>query len=684
MLPYTLNPMMISILTSPKMHCKHPIQFFALGLILSGGLLLGGCAATQTPLPTDTGNTPAENNTAKTSALGSDGDILSGENPMRVAPADPWKLVEQATGQAPEVADKLLLEAAELFLDQQLYSTAYSMLEEIDSQRLSDEQQFTYSLLQARYAMLSGDIPRATKMTAQLSNRRTMAPENYIRLLELNIAIAAQQLNFRRTVLMRLKLDTLLSDGARVNNQRRILSTLERESRLFESDQIETLDSSLPGWIALADISRTQGLNESMLFSWQQQFPGHPAQIFSLSARAGNGAISHQQIALLLPLTSRLGQAAEAFKAGFDTAIEKSGARTNYQIYDIGAESALTGFYYQSAINDGADFVIGPLGRGGVQSLLGYLQETSVPDVSTMVLGDLDSSSNAIPNLWGLSLSPEQDAAAVAERAIAQGFRSALIMEKSNPWGQRLGQAFVREFEFRGGVVSGRQTFESGQADHTAEVKKLLNISSSEKRHKRLQSVLGQKLKFSVRRRNDVDFIFLAGNAQDARYIIPLAKFYRAHDLPVFATSSVFNGKFNKLRDEDLKDLQFTDLPWLLDGQLKLQAGDAARLKALADAKVAPGEPQQENVITRSDIRQNNPGNTGTAAALPYSSATLNRLYALGISAYQAIPQLSYLQADNWYRFDTDTLSLTMDSSRNLRHRVAWGKYGANGISIKQ
>jgi len=683
MLPYTLNPMMISILTSPKMHCKHPIKLFTLGLALVSALLLGGCASTQTRLPADTGTTPAQDDAAKTSALNSEGDILSGENPMRVAPADPWKLVEQAAGESPEIADKLLLEAVELFLDQQLYSTAFTMLEEIDSQGLSDDQQFTYSLLQARYAMLSGDIPRATQMTTQLSSRRSMTPENYIRLLELNIAIAAQQLNFRRTVLMRLKLDALLSDGARINNQRRILSTLERESRLFESYQIDTLNPNLPGWIALANISRTQGLNESTLFSWQQQFSDHPAQIFSLSARAGNGVISRQQIALLLPLTSRLGQAAEAFKSGFDAAIASSGDQNNYQIYDTGTEPALTGFYYQSAINDGADFVIGPLGRGGVQSLLVYLEETSVPGVSTLVLGDLDSSSNAIPNLWGLSLSPEQDAAAIAERTISQGFRSALIMEKNNPWGQRLGEAFIREFEFRGGVVTGRQKFEPGQADHTAGVKRLLNISSSEKRHKRLQTVLGQKLKFSVRRRTDVDFIFLAGNAQDARYIIPLAKFYPAHDLPVFATSSVFNGKFNKLRDEDLKGLQFTDLPWLLDGQLKLQAEEAARLKALADATAAPSAAQTENVIIQPDTGSIADTTQSKPTSLRYSSATLNRLYALGNAAYQAIPQLGYLQADNWYRFDTDTLSLTMDSSRNLRHRVAWGKYGANGISVK-
>jgi outer membrane PBP1 activator LpoA protein len=68
--------------------------------------------------------------------------------------------------------------------------------------------------------------------------------------------------------------------------------------------------------------------------------------------------------------------------------------------------------------------------------------------------------------------------------------------------------------------------------------------------------------------------------------------------------------------------------------------------------------------------------------ALPYNSATLNRLYALGHTAFETIPQLSYLQSDEWYHFDTHTMSLNMDENRNLRHSVAWGEYTTDGITI--
>ena len=77
---------------------------------------------------------------------------------------------------------------------------------------------------------------------------------------------------------------------------------------------------------------------------------------------------------------------------------------------------------------------------------LSHLSSTSNPGVSTLLLGGLSSEDDSIPNLWGLSLSPEQDAAAIAERAISQGMRSAIVLQKNNEWGTRLGEAFALAF----------------------------------------------------------------------------------------------------------------------------------------------------------------------------------------------------------------------------------------------
>jgi len=676
------------------MHCKLPHQLI-LGLGLTGvTLFFTGCAPTQTQLPTESDATQSEQRQAKTHALNQEQSINSTENPISDEIQNPWQLVEMTRGKSPAESNALLLKACELFLDQQHYSTAYTMLEQIDLGWLDRDEKQYFSLIRARYALLTGDTSRATSLLSQIPRNNSISRENYVRLLQLEAAIAAQQLNYQRVVLKRIELDPLLFSQAQLANQQSILNTLTREPELFSANEAAMQNSTLQGWLALTVLIQQNRLNDSQLALWQQQYPQHPAQTTALMDSGVNASISSQQIALLLPTSSNLGRAAEAFKAGFDAAVVKDGRFDRSRAYDIGSETDLVGLYYQSAVNDGADFVIGPLGRAGAQALLAHLNSTSNPGVSTLLLGELSPEDSQVSNLWGLSLSPEQDAVAIAERAISQGMRSALVLQKDNGWGLRLARAFTLAFEAKGGTVVGFQAFQPDKADHSFEVKKLLDISSSEVRYKQLQNLLGTKLEFSERRRNDVDFIFLAGNTRDARRLIPLVKFYRAHDLPLYASSSAYNGRFDKLTDEDLTGLNFADLPWILNKQIEMQLREKSRLSAEKEAAEAkslaltqvqglaaplPDEPvEQEIVAVNSGILNEDP----LLQDLPYRSATLNRLFALGYAAYEAIPQLGYLQSDEWYQFDTQTMSLNMDEYRNLRHSIAWGKYIADGISI--
>ncbi len=674
---------------------KLPQQLF-FALCLAGlGQLLASCASTQTPLPAE--KTPEVTEPqAQTHALDQELSISAAENPIANEIQDPWQLVEMSVGKSTAESNVLLLSASELFLNQQHYSTAYTMLEEVDPSWLNpDEKQF-FALVRARYALLSGNTERALSLLEDIPRTNSINRENRTRLLQMDIAIAAQNLDFERAVLSRIELDPLLFGQAQLINQQRILNILTREIKLFSADQAAALSPELPGWLSLAELRRQDRLNDTEIAAWQQYYPQHPANISVLTTPQSATGVSSRQIALLLPITSKLGRAAQAFKAGFDAAILKDGHFDNSRVYDIGSEPDLVGLYYQGAINDGADFIIGPLGRAGATAMLEHLNTTSNPGVSTLLLGDLSSDDNHIANVWGLSLSPEQDAEAIAERAISQGMRNALVLQKNNDWGTRLSDAFTRAFEAKGGTVVDNQRFQPDSTDHSYEVKKLLNISRSEVRHKQLQNMLGEKLEFSVRRRDDVDFIFLAGNTRDARRAIPLAKFYRAHNLPVYATSSAFNGKFNKLTDEDLAGLNFSGLPWLLTQQIDMQLRDKTRIRAEKEAEeqtraralaLAQGlpDPFPDPKDEQKTLAEGNSTEIEEEPAfedLPYNSATLNRLYALGFAAFETIPQLSYLQSDEWYHFDTHTLSLNMDENRNLRHRVAWGKYIADGIRI--
>ncbi len=623
-------------------------------------MVFTACAPRQTPLPQDSSSTQQVDNTTievTTHPLDEEQTIESLGNPMLASITDPWQLVELSRDQPIAERNILLLRAIELFLDQQHLSTAFTLLDQFDTTTLGSEQRIQVNLLRARYALLSGNTDLADSILHEVINGGTMNQGNYKRLLELDIAIAEQQQNTKRAVTSRLNLDPLLDETPRIENQRLILSSLSSEPGLFSFYERNTADNILKGWLDLAALKQTQPFDQTQLDQWQERYPNHPAQITALGALISGGPIAggpitSNQIALLLPLTSRLGKAAQAFKAGFEAAIEANGHFDTSRVYDFGSEDDLVGFYYQSAVNEGADFVVGPLGRKSVQALLNYLNNPSGPYTSTMVLGELTPIQNNIPNVWGLALSPEQDAVAIAERAINLGLRQALVMEKNNAWGARVSAAFTAAFEERGGSVVGKQRFLPGQQDHSVEVKNLLNINASEIRHARLQDLVGRQLEFSVRRRDDVDFIFLAGNNKDARNILPLVKFYRGHTLPVYATATAAGRKFNKLADEDLKGMHFADLPWLLN--------------ALAPAAISQGTTS----------------NGLPARQLPYASPTLNRLYALGYAAFEVIPQLNQLQTDQYYQFQTPVMSLRMDETRNLQHEVGWGEYTADNIAV--
>jgi outer membrane PBP1 activator LpoA protein len=72
-------------------------------------------------------------------------------------------------------------------------------------------------------------------------------------------------------------------------------------------------------------------------------------------------------------------------------------------------------------------------------------------------------------------------------------------------------------------------------------------------------------IKFTPRRRQDADVLFLSANSVEARLINPQLHYYTPSSLPVYATSSIFSGQSNISLDADLNTINFCDTPWLLN-----------------------------------------------------------------------------------------------------------------------
>ena len=115
---------------------------------------------------------------------------------------------------------------------------------------------------------------------------------------------------------------------------------------------------------------------------WQLNYPQHPANNAIVPLYIQQKA-RPDTIALLLPMSSKYSEVANAIHDGFMTAHKISQSTGKVVVYDFGDEPQLASAYYKMAVEEGADFIVGPLGREAVNAMANN-PDTSVP---TLILG---------------------------------------------------------------------------------------------------------------------------------------------------------------------------------------------------------------------------------------------------------------------------------------------------------
>lgn len=337
---------------------------------------------------------------------------------------------------------------------------------------------------------------------------------------------------------------------------------------LAESTQVQpnTGDPVVDGWLALAPLAasgRGSADFRRELIAWRADYGEHPAAGALLAEMLGEQRLARgapSQVALLLPLSSGQREAAIAIRDGFLAAHlqSSSGRESTVRVYDtaqLGAREA-----YLSAQLEGADFIVGPLLRPNVEQIVE--QAGFVP---TLTLNFAQTELPFMSSLHQFALAPEDEARAIAERAIASGERTAIAIVASNDWGYRVLDAFREEFESRGGRLLDFAGFDPALQDFTPQIRTLLNIDRSEQRHRRLAANLGRQVEFPApRRRQDVDMILLgADSARAGRLLAPQLRFHDAGDIPTYATSQVYEPA-TQASDADMNGIMFPDAPLLI------------------------------------------------------------------------------------------------------------------------
>ncbi len=566
-------------------------------------------------------------------------------------PLSAWEHLSLASVARTPEREAHVLDAASALLADEQTATAEFLLRELAAELLTPTLRARRQLLRARIAQRAGRHHEAVRLLTEQTVKGSQDPAI---LAEFSWSLAESQIALER-----------YADAARTLAARDNL--LITEAQLFENDQLlwnvletmdpvalrteryTTADPLLAGWLDLAMISVETGSDpyqlRMALDDWALRYPQHPALgtvTRVLPSAPATSALTPRRIALLLPLTSVYGAAAQALQTGFFAAHDANSdpRKPEIAVYDIGAEPAMAPLYYRVAVDEGAEFVVGPLGRQAVDAL------TAEGDLlrPTLLLGMSESPTTQPTHVFEFGLQPEDEARQVAMRAHRQHHRVAAIAYPASDWGERVRGAFSSAWQQLGGIVAEAQPYAPQQIDYSIPLKRLLNVDESELRGARLDAALGQSIEFEPRRRTDIDFLFIAANSRDGRLLKPQINFFRAHDLPVYATSHIWPGRRDPANDADLDGVRFGDMPWMLD--------QGSRVRAL---RALQGQ-----------------------WAGRYSE--LDRLYALGLDAYSVLPLLDTLRDNAQARFNGVTATLRVSGTR-LQRELTWARF-EQGVAL--
>jgi outer membrane PBP1 activator LpoA protein len=401
-------------------------------------------------------------------------------------------------------------------------------------------------------------------------------------------------------------------------------------------------EQSLTGWLDLALVIRGKLVRPDQLNSaiadWKSRHPFHVLSIseaLDLWLRYRQKFGPPSRIAILLPGSGRLRTAGEAIRDGLMSAYLQNPGGSRILFFPTGDEPESAIAAYFQALDEGADLIIGPLQTGSITAMLNLaglatpmLAMNRIPDDTAMPDG-------LSGQIFGLSLSQEQEVTAIARRAGDLGLERAIVLAPETNWGNLMAAAFEEAFLHEEHEIIAASRFPDDENDHGPTLERVLKIDESKARMTRLENTLRIPLTFEPSRRDDFDLFFMAASATQGRLIRPQLRFYEAGDVPVFATGRIYSGKPDRTRNQDLNGVAFPTTPWQLV------------------------HTSEEQMPVLDSIREGN----------------LAALFAVGADAWNLLPWLGLMNSDPDFTFPGDSGNYKAGEGVNLKREPAWAQF---------
>lgn len=555
-------------------------------------------------------------------------------------PREAARQFEQVALQSPgELRDRILLRAAKEYLRADDADQATAILKQVSAQ-LPTRDAVDRTLVSADLQLRAGRADRTLSELNQLPQPLPQDALSDILSLRSRALFAAN----RPAAGVMTALDrerTLTSQQDQRANQRMIWEGLQRAaSANADFTAPAGSNSVVTGWLDLGRAALIAARNpftaKNDLNAWRTRYPTHPANTFlneDVLPQLGSGLEYPPQVALVLPLSGRTASSGIAVRDGFMAALlqQEASRRPQLNVYDSAAMGAATA--YRKAIADGAQFIVGPLVKDDVTALAA----SNEVSVATLALNQLAEDASAPSLMFQFALDPEDEARQVAQRLAADGRMRGLVLLPNDDWGQRVFRAFDSELKTLGGTIAGMRFYDTGSRDYSTPITQLLLTDESRARSNALNAMLGQRLEFEPRRRGDAQFIFMGAFPAQGRSLRPALRFHLADDLPVYATSHIFEP--DTQANSDIDGVLFPHMPLVIS-------------------------PDSVSTELRSTLSK----------YWPARARGNSRLYAFGFDAYRLVPLLKAGKFGSANAVPGMTGLLSVDSKGRVRRELDWAR----------
>ena len=529
-----------------------------------------------------------------------------------------------------------LIKAAEALQQQGQYEKSLKLLQVLLPE-LSDQTQLSIARLVYAECLLQIATPQAHELAQQLFNDISLVPGYEQRTYKLRATIYSQQYKWVKA--SQSLLQSNMPEPAKSLQIWQWLQNLD----LTELTKSHNKYPTLRPWLQLSQILHTYGLKPEQLIEqvadWQQRYSQHPLASslpVDINLALQQQPLQANKIAVLLPLSGRLASQGLALKEGILAAYLASLAKQqNDQTTSPDSllkdqrtlrffDSALQSPEQLNALVADYDFVLGPLLKESISALSAMLPEDKIMLALNRIDNDLISPDLLNPppsetisskkEHYFFALAPEDEAEQLATYIKNKGYQHPIIFSADNSVTNRMADAFVARW--KAGDPQAKQpdiAIFSDSKDMREQAESLLDVAQSKDRIRQMENIADVEVHYVERNRQDVDVIVLFANPEQTELLNPIIEAslspFAAKTLAVFASSRSYSLNLNKNSLRDLRNLTFSDMPWMLPNHAWLDLSNQ------------------------------------TADLWPQRQDTLLRLFAMGYDAYELIDNLRQLKA---------------------------------------